>query len=56
MWSWVERMLRACISLSFLTLSRESNFFFMHLMATCFWDLRERAVKTTEKVPLPFSS
>ena len=48
-------MLSACISLSFLTLSSESNFFFMHLIATYFPVLFESAVNTTEKVPLPFS-
>ena len=54
MLSCVERRLSAWIYLSFLTLSSESNFFFMHLIATCLPVLRERAVNTTEKVPLPF--
>ena len=49
-------MLSACISFNFFTFSSESNFFFMHLIATYFPVLRERAVKTTEKVPLPFSN
>ena len=55
MFSLEERIFRAWIYFSFLTRSRESNLFFMHLIATCLPFLRERAVKTTEKVPLPFS-
>ena len=55
MFSCGERILSAWISLSFLTFSKESNFFFMHLMATYFPVFSDNAVNTTEKVPLPFS-
>lgn len=56
MFSCVDRILSAWISLSFLTFSRLSNFFFMHLIATYLPVLSDRAVNTTEKVPLPFSN
>ena len=50
-----DRMFKAWIYFSFLTFSKLSNFFFMHLMATYLPVFSDRAVKTTEKVPLPFS-
>lgn len=52
--SWGERMFSAWIYFSFFTFYRLSNFFFMHLIATYFPVFSERAVNTTEKVPLPF--
>lgn len=56
MFSWLLRMLRAWISFSFLIFSTESNFFFMHLIATCLPVFSESAMNTTENVPLPFSA
>ena len=50
-----DRIFKAWIYLSLVTFSRESNFFFMHLMATRSPVLVDTAMKTTEKVPLPFS-
>jgi hypothetical protein len=48
-------MFSACISFSFFTFYKESNFFFIHFIATNFPVLSDNAVNTTEKVPLPFS-
>lgn len=54
MFSWGVSSLRACISLSFLTFSIVSYFFFMHLMATILWLRIDWAMNTSEKVPSPF--
>jgi hypothetical protein len=49
-----DRMFSAWISFSFFTFYSESNFFFMHFIATYFPLFSDSAVNTTEKVPLPF--
>lgn len=54
--SWLLSMLSAWISFSFLIFYTESNFFFMHLIATCLFVFSDSAINTTENVPLPFSA
>ena len=49
-----DSRLRAWISLRLLTWSRESKWFFMHLIATYFPFLMHCAFSTSENVPSPF--